>query len=494
MKKIFVLLALLLPFLTYSQVGTEWEEEEAAEEEELLLERALIRKDIEEAPMLDEPVEDVEEFDVEYVDDDVMQDVETHEFPEALMNHPFIRYQHKVNSPNEAEAYPWISANGLTLYFIKGHSIFFSERKSRYEDFNKPKELDISEGSVTSCWLTNDELNLYTTSYSSSDPVVKKYSRTTLNDRFQYQDQLVFADDEVEGFTSAISFTPDMKTALMYNNPNDDDRSLVIFDVLIDGRLQFRDRFRLPSGSTGVGQLSKDGGTVYFTDEHSAYHKVIYKIPLVDIGKSEQRIEKVLELKGVRIGKPCLTYDETYMVFNASANDVWQDNEIMVVDLNNLEFIEQDSTLFDLGLEEEIAEEGWTVYPPLSAILEAEAAVEQINPIDAVSQETEKEKQREAMANVDASSFMLNVNKIYPNPTKGKVTVEYHVPVNAAYAELIINDMSGREIYRKNVGKWSSTYEVNLKELGILEGYYVFFVKTELGASDTKKIYFQSEQ
>jgi len=484
MKKLLLIIALCSPALVFSQT-----EEEVDAVEEILTESVLTEEDLEEAPMLDEPVEDVQEYGIEYVDDDVETGHEDRDFPEALLNHPFIRYQHNVNSPNEAEAYPWISANGLTLYFTKGHSVYFAERKSRYEDFGEPKEVNIPDENVTSCWLTNDELNLYTTSYSSSSPSVKKYTRASLDDRFTYEDKLVFADDKISGFTSAISFTPDMKTALMYNNPDDDNRSLVIFDVLIDGSLHFRDRFRLPSGSAGVGQLSKDGKTIYFTDEHSTYHKVIYKIPLVDIGKSTQRIEKVLELKGVRIGKPSLTYDETYMVFNATANDVWQDNEIMVVDLNNLEFIEQDSSIFDLG-----SDEGWTVYPPLSELSVAEEAVELTNPTDAVSSKSEKEKEREAMVNVDAESFVLDVNKIYPNPTKGKVTVEYHVPVNAHYAELIINDMSGREMYRKKVGKWSTTYEVNLKELGLMEGYYLFFVKTELGASDTRKIYFQSEQ
>jgi len=53
--------------------------------------------------------------------------------------------------------------------------------------------------------------------------------------------------------------------------------------------------------------------------------------------------------------------------------------------------------------------------------------------------------------------------------------------------------MRGREIFRKKIDINSLQSEVNLKELGVVEGQYLFFLHTELGTSESKKIFFQAE-
>jgi len=393
-------------------------------------------------------------------------------FPEALKTHPYIRYQSELNDPKVAEAYPWISADGLRLYYVKGNSIYTSSRGSRYEDFGSADELNIENNSgITSCWLTNDELQLFTTTGG-----IGHYRRENVNDRFEYVTYLD-VDDKIQGFTSSISFTPDMKTAVLYNSPSSEEKNLAILDVKPDGSLKLRKRFYLEDGILGVGQLSKDGKSVYFTNEISKLHKDICKASLADIERDAAKIESILELKGVRIGKPSLTYDETYMVFNANANDRWQDNEIMVVDLNNLSFIPKDPKVFLLGGEEEA--------PTTKTIAVQSSSFDQPKAANDPSART--------VRSMGAEDFALKVEKIYPNPTKGKVSVQYQIPVNADIAQLLVNDMTGREIYRKKLDVNSRLFTVDLKELGVVEGTYLFFLHTELGTSASKQIYFQSE-
>jgi hypothetical protein len=405
------------------------------------------------------------------------------EFPEKFKTHPYIRYQAQVNDPRQAEAYPWISADGLRMYFVKGNSLFFSDRGSRYDDFGTPSEVSYEfKGSITSCWLTNDELSLYTTGTTGAPRVIRKFSRASTEDQFRFEMDMRL-DKDISSFVSSISFTPDGKTALLYNNPNSDPGShLVLLDVHDDGLMTVRHRFYHSEGRVAVGQLSKDGKNAYFSIELSEYHKIIYKVAVNQMELRNPKLTKVLELKGLRIGKPSLTYDETYMVFNAAAEDLWDNNEIMVVDLNNLSYIERDTSLFDLGE----PDDGWTIYPPLSKLVPDQVQKELRERIDAP-------KPREESL-PGAEDFNLNIEKIYPNPTKGLINIDYHIPVNAEIAQVIVNDLSGREIYRRKIDPRSQHHTLDLKELGAMEGIYLVFVHTELGTSVGSKIYYQPGQ
>jgi hypothetical protein len=70
-------------------------------------------------------------------------DDESDLLPKELLTHPYIKYQHQINEPGVAEAYPWISADALRMYFTKNNEIYTSERNGRYEEFGKPHKVDM---------------------------------------------------------------------------------------------------------------------------------------------------------------------------------------------------------------------------------------------------------------------------------------------------------------------------------------------------------------
>jgi len=84
----------------------------------------------------------------------------------------------EINSTDSADAYPWISPDGLRLYFTKGDGInddlFVSTRNNLSETFSAPLLLDIDfvASRNISCWLSNDELELYFTTGQSGDSVM----------------------------------------------------------------------------------------------------------------------------------------------------------------------------------------------------------------------------------------------------------------------------------------------------------------------------------
>jgi hypothetical protein len=84
----------------------------------------------------------------------------------------------ELNSPDTADAYPWISPDGLRLYFTKGDGIndelLVSTRQDLSEAFSAllPLNIDFVATRNFSCWLSNDELEIYFTTGLTGDSVM----------------------------------------------------------------------------------------------------------------------------------------------------------------------------------------------------------------------------------------------------------------------------------------------------------------------------------
>lgn len=394
-------------------------------------------------------------------DDPLTSNSDQSPLPEIYYNHPFVRYQHQVNEEGVAEAYPWLSADALRLYFTKENQIYMSSRNSRYEDFGKPARVEIDEsGSVISTWLTNNELEMYVCFGRN----MKVFHRNSLIEPFMFQNNLDLSG-EMEGFISGISFTPDMRTMVIYNS--DEGQRLGVFNMTPGGRPELRKIITVPFGEIAVGQLSKDGKWLYLSvDEDPTFS--IYKMDMLEVEAAQPNFARILSLKGLRIGKPTLSYDETYICFNATASNLWQNNEIMVADLNNLSFIQQDSSIF-------IMEDNAAIFKPRN--VSYSPVQRDLVPV-----------KMQANVNMDASSFSLRINRLYPNPSTGLVNVKYELPVNCTVAELFVNDLMGREIMRRKIDPTDHDFQFSLFEMGLSKGTYTLWINTELGNSAVHKV------
>lgn len=84
--------------------------------------------------------------------------------PEAFVGH---RALTELNVAGQGDSYPWISPNGLRLYYVNGASsatnrLMFTSRPDMDTNFSTPVEVPISPLVDPICyWLTNDELQVY---------------------------------------------------------------------------------------------------------------------------------------------------------------------------------------------------------------------------------------------------------------------------------------------------------------------------------------------
>jgi len=157
----------------------------------------------------------------------------------------------------------------------------------------------------------------------------------------------------------------------------------------------------------------------------------------------------------------------------------WDGNELVVVSLNNIEFIE---TVESDLIEDEFLQEAMTALARSEEIHKANEVAKKsiINPANESSSPTD----------FSAKAFEIELTKLYPNPSSDKVTMEFSLPVDANIAEVIVSDSRGVQVYRKRISLDERSHEVNLKDLGCSSGTYFFWVATDTKNATPKPLIF----
>jgi hypothetical protein len=125
-----------------------------------------------------------------------------------------------LNSDGISECYPWISHDGLRLYFVKDEVICLSTRNNQQELFTTFEQLPFTVGMelpVLSIWLDESEKNLWIV----TDNIIYRSSRKKTKKPF---DMPVIFTEEFKDFSfiSSISFTPDGKEMFLYFSDEED--------------------------------------------------------------------------------------------------------------------------------------------------------------------------------------------------------------------------------------------------------------------------------
>mgnify|MGYP000017640654 FL=1 len=124
-----------------------------------------------------------------------------------------VRLLGEINDVQKAEAYPYISADGLRLYYILNNEVYFTSRSDLKRSFGYPRNISIDKSTndinIVSCWLSLDELNLYIT----GDEKVYKCSRTALNEKFSSPEIYL---QGFGGFISGYSMSEKNKLVFIY--------------------------------------------------------------------------------------------------------------------------------------------------------------------------------------------------------------------------------------------------------------------------------------
>lgn len=182
----------------------------------------------------------------------------------------------KLNKTTEGEALPFLSSDGLRLYFTSSQEglgrIYMSQRKTTDDNFAIASPLSKNlPDSFLGATLTNDELELYT-----SDTWRAYYSkRPTKNDDFSIL-KLIGEVGECSRIRPAVS-PNGTELIIVYTSLCDTARgvkdSIRLFAMDSKGEFHRKGFLNFPKGfDPGVGQFSKDGLN-YYTSVNKRWYK-----------------------------------------------------------------------------------------------------------------------------------------------------------------------------------------------------------------------------
>lgn len=179
----------------------------------------------------------------------------------------------EINTYDSGEGYPWISNDGLRLYFTKldengDPKIYYSERIDLESDFSNIHSLNINMEDVDnfSCWLSDDELDIYfivRIENGSMNTTLLHSSRSSIEDEFINSIEVELIGN-INGFLSGPSLTTDSNQLYIYNSNYYN--NILIFDRTGDDEFTLSDSLQIPYGySPHPGSLCSNDSKYYFS-------------------------------------------------------------------------------------------------------------------------------------------------------------------------------------------------------------------------------------
>lgn len=338
----------------------------------------------------------------------------------------------ELNNSDEADCYPFITEDGLRLYYTNSEEIdhiVFSKRKSLNDAFEKPQKVKLegNDSDVLSCWLTADELSIFYVVRKSNFGASTTLMRGTRNS--VKEDFKEFTKIELKGKISGNLFgpslTPDLGELYFYNSA--DNQRILKFKKLSSDSYELVESLPIQDGlDVSPGQLSKDGLKYYFaarTNENFSQMAYYERKSLNDKFEEITWMKKDPNL--AYIGQFSDALKGKFIFYKISTSNSWEENELY---FSEVEIKEQDVlTGPDPIVEEmsEVEEEMWD--------FEDEFFSE--NDVTYTNEEVEDEEQ--------LSIELLEKLEVYPNPTTSILMIKGFTKDE----EILIVDIQGKVVF-----------------------------------------------
>lgn len=245
------------------------------------------------------------------------------------------RSMDEINHDREAESYPYLSPDGLRLYYThegedEKQGFFMVSRDDINGVFKQQQFLgDILPDGALSCWLTNDELEVY----YAYEKQLYCATRTSMTGGFSLPVELTLVGVEEGSFISGPSMTPDKLELYLYQSIGGGRENQFILRLKKTGYLTYTlvEKMSFPEGyQPGPGQLSKDGLAFYFSLEQGE----LTKICKLNRRTLNGRWENLSELAGLACEgdlqqfQPSVNQDEKVLAYTVNNGTSWYDNDL----------------------------------------------------------------------------------------------------------------------------------------------------------------------
>lgn len=280
--------------------------------------------------------------------------------PYSVDDYDNVRALSELNTSNSGEAYPWISPDGLHLYFTQGISIYtslyYTSRANVSGNFSTATLLPITfpDGtSIISCWLSSDELDIYVSTRSG----LFYAHRTSQSLPFGAASLISLNGSPAFSFCSGASLNAAQNTLYAYVNMDTAGQGILKFtrssatSFVYAGILQSLTPYKILAG-----QLSKDDLAFMFSAEYAATDSKIAQLTRTAT-TTDFSLDSFSILQGVNNARPIniqpsATTNQEWIAFVKNTTGDWSDNDMYIAHNNQ----------FPLGNNENTFD-GLSVYP-----------------------------------------------------------------------------------------------------------------------------------
>jgi hypothetical protein len=264
------------------------------------------------------------------------------EIPNIDFQFDSIRALTEINLPDNAEAYPWISNDGLRLYFtLETDSVdivVMSDREHYDSAFETLQILSINSSlnDNSSPWLTDDELDIYfiiDELRNSLTSMLYHAHRNSMKDKFEEPDQVNLVGN-ISGYLRSPSFTMDMEKLYIYNSNSGIENILILDKVAVD-EYQLVDTLNIPDGyESGPGKIGQDDLKYYISLTDIYENNALYVYCRESIEDSFDSVyylnNEIINDSEFRNHQPSISKDGNYFVFVRSSENSWSSNDLYI--------------------------------------------------------------------------------------------------------------------------------------------------------------------
>ncbi|MEO1263099.1 MAG: T9SS type A sorting domain-containing protein [Bacteroidota bacterium] len=186
-----------------------------------------------------------------------------------------IRYLTELNGFNIGTGYPWISDDGLRIYFVlepfggSSSLILHAERPNLQASFTNMQTLPINIPDTynISPWLTNDELTIYYSTLEFGGGVVSplyRATRSSIDEDFGAPAIVELEGTPTLNFLASASFTADASQLYLFTSDGGSNKAILYYEQTDSNTYEYIETLQLPVGLEAAPcKLSRDGLSLY---------------------------------------------------------------------------------------------------------------------------------------------------------------------------------------------------------------------------------------
>jgi len=355
----------------------------------------------------------------------------------------------ELNHSGLAEAYPWISDDGLTLYYVSEESANVNQlvcvsRKTLQSAFGHKSVLFPDMKDVLGCWLNKTQTEIYFVERGH----LFHAQRSMANQDFQAPVEITLDFGTMErGFFSGPSLTESQNELYLYYS-GDGNTRILQFARNTKNHYSFKGELPFPAGiNVRPGQITKDGKVFFTSVENDANSYSFFTLSRPAIGGAWGRMNRVGgDVNNSRTFNQCsLNANGTILVCVEAINNSWTENDLYIAYADLLP----------------------NTPDPVTA--QADSTIQQADQLSIVIDEPQKVSDHPVVSTAPV--------KIFPNPTDADAFIQFSLPQDADLTVSVM-DLSGQLMSSVQTGTLNAGVQsLQLPLRALAQGTYLVFVR-----------------